>query len=75
MTKKEKKMLEIKATIDAIATKYGVRCLRAIFNIQATLDIELDQNIYCKEQAKMEQEIKNAVKPYIVNDIYYRDIA
>lgn len=58
--------------IDKIVAKYGVICLSAIYNIQGSLDVELDKNIYYKAQEKMEKEIRGLGE---INDIYYRDIA
>lgn len=52
---------------------YLVELVGLAWNIQGTIDIELDYPIYYKEQEKMENKIREAVKPYIVNDIYYRE--
>ena len=41
-------------------------------NIQGSFDVELDRNIYYKEQEKMEKEIRALDN---INDIFYRDVA
>ena len=55
-----------------ILEKYGVCLARITRNIQGTFDVELDKNIYYKEQEKMEEEIRKLGN---INDIYYQDIA
>lgn len=61
-----------KKKVREITKKYGVKLLSLVFNIQGTADIELDHNIYYKEQKKMEEEIRTLGN---INDIFYRDIA
>ena len=58
--------------VKEIVKKYGVNLVGLVFNIQGTADIELDENIYWKAQARMEKEIRALGN---VNDIFYRDIA
>lgn len=63
---------EMREAITRIVRKYDVHLVSLIRNIQWTLDVELDKNIYYKEQEKMEEEIR--ALGYI-NDIFYRDVA
>ena len=57
--------------VNKTVMKYGVRCIRAVFNIQGTVDIELDENIYTfedKQSDEIEEQIRKAIPN--VNDIY-----
>lgn len=63
---------EMREAIAKIVKKYDVYLVSLTRNIQWTLDIELDRNIYYKEQEKMEEEIRTLGN---INDIFYRDIA
>jgi guanylate kinase len=65
---------EIREAIREIVKKYDVVLVSVLRNIQASVDVFLDQNIYYKEQEKMENEIR-AIKGVVINDIDYRDIA
>ena len=62
---------EMREAITKIVKKYGVYLVSLVRNIQWTLDVELDRNIYYKEQEKMEEEIRALGN---INDIFYRDI-
>lgn len=63
---------EMREAITKIVKKYDVHLISLTRNIQWTLDVELDKNIYYKEQERMEEEIR--VLGYI-NDIFYRHTA
>ena len=65
---------EVRKEIKEIAQKYSVELVSMTRNIQASVDILLDQNIYYKEQAKMVGEIRD-IEGVVINDIDYRDIA
>lgn len=58
--------------INKVTSKYDVKCLSAIRNIQGSVDIKLDKNIFFKVQKKMIQEIKDIIE---LNDVEYQDIA
>lgn len=62
---------EMREAITRIVRKYDVHLVSLTRNIQWTLDVELDSNIYYKEQEKMEEEIRTLGN---INDIFYRDI-
>ena len=62
---------EMRKAITKIVEKYNVHLVSLVRNIQWTLDVELDKNIYYKEQEKMEEEIRALGN---INDIFYRDI-
>jgi len=61
----------LKSKIKKIVKKYDVNLLSCVTNIQGTVDVELDRNIYYKKQEKMETEIFNLGN---INDIYYCDV-
>ena len=61
----------LKKEIKKIVKKYSVMLISCVINIQGTADVQLDHNIYYKEQEKMENEIRNLG---LINDIYYRDV-
>ena len=63
---------EMRKAITKIVKKYDVHLISLTRNIQWTLDVELNKNIYYKEQEKMEGEIRELGN---INDIFYRDIA
>jgi len=63
---------EMREAITRIVRKYDVYLVSLTRNIQWTLDIELDKNIYYKKQEKMEEEIRALGN---INDIFYQDIA
>jgi len=63
--------IDLKSKIKKIVKKYDVNLLSCVTNIQGTVDVELDRNIYYKKQEKMETEIFNLGN---INDIYYRDV-
>ena len=63
---------EMREAITRIVRKYNVHLISLVRNIQWTLDVELDRNIYYKEQEKMEEEIRALGN---INDIFYRDVA
>lgn len=65
---------EVREAIREIVHKYGVELVSITRNTQTSVDVTLDQNIYYKEQEKMENEIR-AIKGVVINDIDYRDIA
>jgi phosphoribosyl-dephospho-CoA transferase len=67
-----KEFSNLKKRINAITNKYEVKVISITVNIQGTIDLELDHNIYYKSQAKMVKEIRQEVNN--INDIYYRDI-
>jgi hypothetical protein len=72
----ETKMLdddEVREAIRNIVHKYDVELVSILRNIQMSVDVTLDENIYYKEQEKMENEIR-AIKGVAINDINYRDI-
>ena len=62
---------EMGEAITKIVEKYNVHLVSLVRNIQWTLDVELDENIYYKEQEKMEEEIRALGN---INDIFYRDV-
>ena len=62
---------EMRKAITKIVEKYNVYLVSLVRNIQWTLDMELDRNVYYKEQEKMEEEIRALGN---INDIFYRDI-
>lgn len=66
-----KEPTKIIGLVNRITEKYGVHCMKAVYNIQGTIDIELDRNIYYKEQEKMEKKIRRAIPN--INDLYYYD--
>jgi len=70
----DEKIRENKNCIKGLENETGVKCLSATRNIQGSVDIELDKNIYYKEQAKMEKEIRDTLFLTPINDIYYQDI-
>jgi len=61
----------LKKEIKKIVKKYSVMLISCVINIQGTADVQLDHNIYYKEQEKMENEIRSLG---LINDIYYRDV-
>lgn len=63
---------KIREKIDEITSKYGISCLSVVGNIQGTLDIELDQNIFYEPYAKMEREIRDLIPN--INDIYHKSV-
>lgn len=67
-----KEFQDLKKRINAITNKYEVQVVSIIVNIQGTLDIELDHNIYYKSQARMVKEIRQEINN--INDIYYREV-
>ena len=64
-------IVSLKKAIKKIVEKYDVNLLSCVANIQGTVDVELDRNIYYKKQEKMETEIFNLGN---INDIYYCDV-
>lgn len=64
---------KLKKRINLITNKYEVRVVSITANIQGTIDIELDHNIYYNSQARMVKEIREQVNN--INDIFYREIA
>jgi len=54
--------------IEKITEKYGVKVVSCVRNIQCTFDVELNESIYYKAQARMETEIRALGN---INDIYY----
>jgi len=67
-----KQFSDLKNRINAIINKYEVRVVSITVNIQGTIDLELDHNIFYKSQAKMVKEIREQVNN--INDIFYREI-
>ena len=65
---------EVREAIRIIVHKYNVELVSATRNIQMSVDVTLDENIYWREQEKMENEIR-AIKGVQINDIDYRDVA
>lgn len=63
---------EKREKLEKIVDKYGLCVLAVKRNIQGTLDILLDQNIYYKAQADMYKEIKELLPE--LNDLDYRDV-
>ncbi len=63
-------MITMHKKILGITKKYEVYPTSITRNIQGTWDIELDKNIYCIEQEKMENEIRELGN---INDIYYEE--
>ena len=63
---------EKRAKLEKIVDEYGVYILGVSRNIQGTIDILLDTNIYYKAQAEMYNKIK-ALLPEL-NDLDYKDI-
>lgn len=58
--------------IQKIADKYDVVLCQVTRNIYGTWDIKLNENIYYKAQARMEEAIRKLGN---IRDIYYRDVA
>ena len=62
---------EMREAIKSIVSSYDVCLCSLTRNIQGTVDVELDQNIYYTAQARMEKEIRDLG---LINDIFYRDV-
>jgi len=62
---------KLELAIKKIAKKYDDIVVSCVWNIQGTVDVQLDHNIFFKVQEKMEDEIRSLGS---INDIYYREV-
>ena len=63
--------MTLKNKIDKVVKKFGYICIKVEANIQGTLEIQLDKNLMLdKCERQLTDELKKAVYPFEIDDIY-----